>query len=147
MMYTVAMLQKGDDLRLVTIKKGVMTLSYNEYLKEIEDLQNEGYTLESCISTSDKEVFYKHKLQGRIAEYMNYLKTSQNTLKEVIEWHSATSDVYSQTAQVVYEHRATLKRQVAMCALKCLDLGIHVTDLALDCVFDYNRELEKRGAR
>lgn len=145
-MYTVAMLKKGEDLQLVTLRRGVMTASYKEDLKMVEDLQNDGYKLESCIMTNKREVFLKHKLDGLIVEYLNYLKHSQNTLKEVIQKHSATGDVYTQTAQVVYEHRATLKRQVAMCAVKCLDYGITVNELALDCVFDYNRELE-RGAR
>lgn len=146
MMYTVAMLKKDDDLQLVTIVKGIMSFSYANDLKEIEDLQNSGYTLESCIMTNKKEVFYKNKLKGRIAEYQNYLKHSHNTLKEVIEKHSATGDVYTQTAQCVYEYRATLKKQIAMCAVQCLDLGVPVNELALDCIFDYNRELE-RGAR
>ena len=146
MMYTVAMLKKDNDLQLITLSKGVMTYGYREDLKAIEDLQNDGYVLESCIMTNKREVFYKHKLKGRIAEYQNYLKHSHNTLKEVIEKHSATGAVYTRTAQCIYEYRATLKKQIAMCAIKCLDFGVLVSDLALDCIFDYNRELE-RGAR
>ena len=146
MMYTVAMLRKGKDLQLMTLKRGVMTLSYHDDLKKIEDLQNEGFELESCIMTNKQEVFYKHKLKGRIAEYNNYLEYGGRTLSHLHLKHGADSEVYKDTLRLLSEHRATLKKQVAMCALRCLDLGVPVNELALDCVFDYNRELE-RGAK
>lgn len=85
------------------------------------------------------------RLNDKLTEYMDYLKHGGKSLTEAHIKYGADSDVYKNTLKVLCEYRATLKRQVARRAIVCLELGLTVNDLAMECVFDYTRELE-RGA-
>lgn len=143
MLYTVAMLKKEDDLQLVTlIRDGIF---YEADLHKVEEMQKDGYELESCVITNKREVFYKNKLKGRTAMYMKYLEDSHTLLVRTKKEFGKDSETFKTTLRMVNEYRDTMKKQIAVNAVRCLDLGVPIDDLAMEIVFERNCELE-RGA-
>lgn len=139
MKYTVAILKKGNDLQLVTLIKD--SISYDDTMEDVKKLHRNGYKLESCIKTNKREVYYKNKLRGRLAEYQNYLETSEERLSLIERSYGKQSNVYKQTEIAYKDYSETLKGLVAKCAKICLSLGMPVNEFCVECIILYNNSM------
>ncbi len=91
--------------------------------------------------TKDK-LYYAKRLNDKIEEYNKFKKEAHRTLQIVKKEFGSDSEVYTETGKLIYEHYRTLDKQVAMCAMRCLNHGIFVNEFALACISDFNDTLE-----
>lgn len=104
---------------------------YNE--RQLQDYIDDGYTLESALITTEKELYLKFKLKYRLGDlrhthqrYVEYIEDlkRKNTPKEVID-----DTIACQT-----EYEEVLMKQVASVVSRCMREEIEVEDeLAISC--------------
>ena len=100
---------------------------------QLQEYEEEGYTLISSLITSERDIYLKFKLKYRLGDlrhthksYMEYVEElkKKNTPKEVID----------ETIACQTEYEEVLMSQVASVVSRCMREDIEVTDeLAISC--------------
>lgn len=123
----------------------IMYKTFSQYgeddykMRHLKDLEEQGYVLQECVITNNEVVFYKSKLNAKLAtlrsvqkeynEYLDELKLACSKQDTYV-----TEDLISEVDKCQKDFIETLMKGVARAVRHCLNYEIEVTDdLAIDC--------------
>lgn len=102
-------------------------------LREIEGLHYQDYIVDSCIITTDDNVYRKKALEASLTVLRTTTELFKKHLDRINELDNG-GDIYKETKRLQEEHEKTMMKTVALRCSRCITRDIEVTDeLALQC--------------
>lgn len=103
-------------------------------LREIEDLHNKNYIVDSCIITTDDNVYRKKALEASLTVLKSTVEVYKEYLDKLKEKYGEDNEVVTETRKLQESYEKTIMRQVGLKCSRCITRDIEVTDeLALQC--------------